>query len=231
LAHYHRLDFATLESHRYLSYLPRTIPWILSIHQTPDLDGEISLGNTKLISVLREYPDYQNALDELRSEWRIDTLIHGDMKWDNCVVLSKTSSEQELKVRIVDWELADLGDACWDVGAILQAFLSFWIFSIQMSTGLSPSQSLHLTNYPLKAMLPAIRAFWEAYRDSMGFSAPETAERLKRSARYAAARMIQTAFESLQRSPQMTPNALCLLQVSMNILQGPQQAIRDLLTL
>jgi hypothetical protein len=33
------------------------------------------------------------------------------------------------------------------------------------------------------------------------------------------------------RSPQLTPNALCLLQVSMNILRQPREAIEHLLAL
>ena len=41
--------------------------------------------------------------------------------------------------------------------------------------------------------------------------------------------MIQTAYESMQYSPQIMSNALCLLQVSFNILRDPQEAVTHLL--
>jgi hypothetical protein len=51
------------------------------------------------------------------------------------------------------------------------------------------------------------------------------------SMKFGAARMIQTAYEYMQYSPQISPNALCLLQVSFNILKTPSQAVTDLLGL
>lgn len=65
----------------------------------------------------------------------------------------------------------------------------------------------------------------------MGLSGATAQACLERSAKYGAARMIQTVYEYMFRSPQLTPNALCLLQVSMNILQQPREAIEHLLAL
>ena len=52
---------------------------------------------------------------------------------------------------------------------------------------------------------------------------------LERSVMYAAARMIQTGYEYMYQSPQLTASAVCLLQVSVNILKRPAEAIEHLL--
>jgi hypothetical protein len=49
--------------------------------------------------------------------------------------------------------------------------------------------------------------------------------------RFGAARMIQTAYETMQFSPQISPHALCMLQVSFNILREPSEAVSHLLGL
>ena len=147
------------------------------------------------------------------------------MKWDNCVVYRANGDGEELGFKIVDWELADIGDRRWDVGAILQAYLSFWIMSIPVNSEMSPAQFVELAQYPLEDMQPAIRAFWKAYLETLQLEGPEAAQLLETCVQYGAARMIQTAYEYMQFSPQITPSALYLLQVSLNILKSPKEAI------
>ena len=83
--------------------------------------------------------------------------------------------------------------------------------------------------YPLPTLQPAMRTFWRTYVEAMGLE-PATAIRwLDRAAGYAAVRLMQTAYESLQYSPHMTPLGLCLLQVSLNMLTQPRKAVATLM--
>jgi len=43
--------------------------------------------------------------------------------------------------------------------------------------------------------------------------------------------MVQTAYEGIQQSPQITPQALCQLQMSMNILRDPAAAVGQMVGL
>jgi hypothetical protein len=52
---------------------------------------------------------------------------------------------------------------------------------------------------------------------------------LRRSVRYAAARLVQSAFERTQNSAWITSDVICLLQLSLNILQQPADAAATLL--
>ncbi len=210
---------------------PRAVPWVLSIHfHNPSHFGPVSPGVRQLLGIVAQYPEFHAALDEVRGEWRQDALIHGDMKWDNCIMPRHDDPAVAAEgLKIVDWELADIGDGCWDVGAIFQAYLSHWILTMRIPADqVSPDHLPGLAEFPLEQMQPAIGAFWSAYADTRG-AGEESAALLRRSVRYGAARMIQTAWEYLTYSPQLTANALCLLQVSINVLTRPDDAIEHLL--
>lgn len=208
---------------------PRAVPWILSAHQLGASPFQTpGAANAQILGIINHYPDFHKYLDALREQWHSDTFTHGDMKWENCIVYDK---EGTLEVKLVDWETADFGDACWDVGAIFQAYLTFWIMSIPVRADLSPAQLLELAPYPIESMQPALRAFWLAYIRAAQPAGPEQREMLVRSAGYAAARMLQTAYEYMYASPNITLNALVLLQVSLNILTDTPAAVKELLSL
>lgn len=230
LGTYHRQAGTSPKNGMQDSIFPKMIPWILSIHQQSAYQfNPLSAANSQLLYIVQQNTEFHQALDALRNQWQFTSLIHGDMKWDNCIVYNDTHENGNLNLKVVDWELADLGDGCWDVGAIFQAYLSFWIMSIQIKDGAPPEQLIDLAQYPLEDMQPAIWEFWKAYADTLDLKGPAAGEMLQRSVKYGAARMIQTAFEYMYYSPQITPNVICLLQASVNILTKPDEAIRDLL--
>ncbi|OLD28657.1 MAG: hypothetical protein AUJ04_01025 [Acidobacteria bacterium 13_1_40CM_3_55_6] len=214
------------------SVFSKRVPWILSINQQEaHLFQALSAANSQLFSIVRSYPEFNETLDELRDKWRFDSLIHGDMKWDNLVVSVAEENGKGESVKIVDWELADIGDARWDVGAILQSYLSFWILSIPPNAEANAEQLERLAQYPLEPMQPAIRAFWKTYIATRQIGNEEGRQLLESCVKFGAARMIQTAYEYMQYSPQISASALYLLQVSLNTLKSPKEAISDLLSL
>lgn len=56
------------------------------------------------------------ALARARSLWQPTCLVHGDVKWDNCLVDLTTTPPE---VRLIDWELSGIGDPAWDLAAAL----------------------------------------------------------------------------------------------------------------
>lgn len=228
----HREPMPSLNGRPEAAAFRRQPPWILSAHQHgSNLFSAMSGANAQLLQIVQSYPDFQRTLDELRGEWRADRLMHGDVKWDNCVVYLEANGNGALAHKVVDWELADVGDASWDIGALLQAYISFWVMSMRMSGDKLPAQFADTALYPIEAMQPSVRALWHAYVEARGLERAAAQTFLVRSMKYGAARMIQTAYESMQYSPQILPNALCLLQVSFNILKEPKDAVTHLLGL
>jgi thiamine kinase-like enzyme len=134
-----------------------------------------------------------------------------------------------VELKLVDWELADWGDPCWDVAAIFSAFIVFWIQSLPLAPGRDAASAVKLTQFPIERMQPTIREFWRSYSEEMHLE-PETArEVLERSVLFCGARTVQTAYECMQMSPQLNDAALYMLQASMNILMQPEEATRELL--
>jgi aminoglycoside phosphotransferase (APT) family kinase protein len=153
--------------------------------------------------------------------------VHGDIKWDNLLVARGEGGASRLK--IVDWELARVGEPCWDVGSVFGDYLGFWLASIPITGEEPPDRFLQLARYPIEKMQPAMRSFWKAYAAGMGLTAEEQDEWLLRSVRYAAARLLQTAYEQSALTLKLTGNVICLLQLSLNILQRPTDAAGSLL--
>lgn len=228
LGRYHRETKDKLEHLPQAAIFPRMVPWILSIHQQqPGWFQSLSAANSQLLGIIKRYDQFATALDRLRAQWSFSSLVHGDIKWDNCLI-QPASAESGLKIKVIDWELADLGDPLWDVGAILQSYLSYWILSMPTWPGASAEEVIARAPYPLEVFQAPINAFWNRYKGVAEIPPERHKEALARSIGYGATRMIQSAYEALSFSAQINANALYLLQVSMNILLDPDEATREL---
>ncbi len=237
LAILHRLD-----SRAWLDYASNSTPpaqphWVLSIHHPNP--GDVQRGssaNIRLIEIIQRFPELCKLLDSLYAEWQSASQIapiHCDVRWSNIIVCDHTAGDGKraagYQVKLVDWELARLGDPCWDTGVFLGEYLASWLISTPIADQNAPDRLLTLSKYPLGRMQPAIRTFWSTYSRKMGFDAATSEAWLLRSVRYAAAWLIQVAYEQSTSTIQLSGNALSLLQLSLNILKRPTEATTSLL--
>ncbi|HWW62308.1 MAG TPA: phosphotransferase [Thermoanaerobaculia bacterium] len=218
IALYHDVARRELAGKATVAILNRQIPWILSWHLYRGTVQGLSAANGQLMQILQSYPEFALWLDHLRNTWRYETLIHGDMKFDNCLVTRDT-------IHVVDWEIADFGEAAWDVGSIFQAYLMWWFSSLPPGSDVTEDKAA----YPLDTIQPAIRAFWNAYASAIRLEGAQADAVLERSTACAGARLLQTVYESLNYSPAMTPAAIHEVQAAVNILRQPRAAATDLL--
>src|SRR5205807_9363196 len=137
-------------------------------------------GQRELVLLVHRHEAFGAALDALRTAWRPSALIHGDWKLENCLVCDEDGS-----VHVVDWELAMWGDPLWDAATLVQSWWNCWIRD--------PAACA------IEEIRPALPAFLDAY------GAP-----CARVVAYAGARILQTAWESLQKSKRMEGEAVRL---------------------
>jgi hypothetical protein len=222
-----RVEGGAIESYPRSRYLP---PEVLLMHR-PNVKayGQVSMGNLKLLQIFQQFPEYHQLLEDLHSDWQATTLVHGDIKWENWVLVRPAAPGRKSHLRLVDWELAGLGDPCWDTGSVFSSYLSFWLLSFVVARDSGDGGSMQLARYPLGAMQPAMLAFWKAYIQRMALGAAESRQWLRRSVRYAAARLLQTAFEQMQTESEISGGAVYTLQVSLNMLKRPEEAALYLL--
>ena len=166
----------------------------------------------KIWQTLSAYPDFVKLISEQIQHWTPTGLTHGDMRWDNLLV---TKTDDSLKLSIVDWELAGVGDCAWDVGGVLQSYLIDW------SVDLIDSDQLQQLTI----------AFWQAYVVEARLSATGANRLLERTIMFAACRLIQSTFEHHQFGNELESTGRRLLQLSWNILKEPQEVLRSLLPL
>jgi Ser/Thr protein kinase RdoA (MazF antagonist) len=215
----------TLHREMRATYPEAPTPWVLSLHR-PDTGvfRDVSAANLELIKILQAADGLGDRLDELRDGWRVETLMHQDLKWDNCLVAADD------RLHLVDWEVAVAGDPHWDLGSALAQYLSFWLFSIPVTGSEPPARFPALARYPLDAMKGALRACCEGYAEAAGSTAFDE-EALERAVAYAGARLIQTAFEASQFGQQLDSAAVLHLQLGANLIQRPDAAAGRLLGL
>lgn len=209
---------------------PPPAPGVLSIHRpTSAVFHDTSAANIELIKLVQRTPALCAALDDLCRGWRVDALIHGDVKGDNVIVARPGGPRSATVLKLVDWETAHLGDACWDVGAVFAEYLGVWARSVPASGGEQTEQALRSARYPLARIQPAVRAYWHAYVRRMRLDPPTAAWWLLRAARYTGARLVQTAYERAQLASRLPYETRALLQLGLNIVQRPLEAAAHLL--
>jgi hypothetical protein len=202
--------------------------WVLEIHR-PTLDAyrSFSGGNVELVRAIQSSPDLCSALDRLNADRRHDAPVHNDVKWDNMVVIRPGPGARR-RVRLIDWELAARGDPRWDVGAALAAYLTAWLLSIPLARDRSLAELSRMARQPLESTHRATAALWNAYRTRSGLSGRDERHFVVRAVEFAAARLLQTAFEISALGWTLAPHAALLLQVGANILARPTVACPSL---
>ena len=112
LGTYHRELRDDLKDSQHAAIFPRQVPWILSADRRNSHPfKELSPATSELFDVVEKSSHLRQALDELGTGWRATSLIHGDMRLENCIVVPDGGPD-EWNLKIVDWELAEIGDPC-----------------------------------------------------------------------------------------------------------------------
>ncbi len=208
-----------------LSWLGSDLPWSFALHR-PRIDAlrDMSAANREMVRIMQARPAVFRGLDALRALWRRETLIHGDVKMDNCLVLTDSTGAQ--RVALVDWELVQLGDSAWDLAGALNDFLFFWVVSMPHDRPLE--EMIAAARYPLSVLQPAVRALWRAYAAERRLPAREAEALLERAVRFAAVRTLQTAYEIAGHFAVMPVPSVLLMQAALNLLADPARGRREL---
>jgi thiamine kinase-like enzyme len=230
MATYHRAFTNHQHSHM-LSFLPKTLPSsFYMLHPGPKMLSQLNPASLKLFKLIQKHSKVSDLFKSLVDNWRVQTLIHGDIRWDNMLLLSSNNHNQSIQIKLVDWEFADLGDAAWDVGSVFHEFITFWMYSLHIKGTETIEQLLTQSQLPLSQIQTAVRVFWQAYTTVSEIDDLEANELLYRSTKYCAVRLLQTVYEASYGDEIYLSNiSLYLIQLSTNILNDVDSAITYLL--
>jgi Ser/Thr protein kinase RdoA (MazF antagonist) len=168
-------------------------------HYTPSTQAARAI-----LAQLMQRPDALAALERARASWRDAHVIHGDAKAANILVLDDGS------VRVIDWEIAALGDGLWDLGGLVHSLL--------IPNPMQPAQPLAVAQGRAQPLLDAL---WKGYL-SVTPSLPPGDDPRVTMLRLAGVRMVQTCLESAQFSEQVHPTIGGVLEIGIELMTRPE---------
>lgn len=211
------------------------IPGIRTVRPTvfrltcPPLEilSRVSAVGLQVIRMVQQQERLDREFQRLPEEWRTESLIHCDVKLTNFVAYRKQATGRYQGLKLIDWEFAGYGDPRWDVGSVFSTYLTLWLSSIPITQADRPDQWITLARYPLPRLQRFLRHFWDSYRsirrDQVG---PNW---LRQTVRFAAACLVQTAYELAMSANELSAQIVSLVQLAVNLLERPDQAVGDLL--
>lgn len=214
-----------LYQHEWMQVFPAQLPSIFSMFQPEYAEPYHNAASKEIIELMRSQVELVQLVRQLRQEWQISTLIHGDVKWNNFLVKQENNA---LQLWLIDWEMSDVGDPLWDVAGAIQSYLSGWILSLDKNNALLAEPLPEMDFMQLEHMQASAGAFWEAYVKHRQFTNEEKTILLEKTLRYTALRLIQTNWENSVFTGELSANNMRLLQFSMNLLKQPNQFIQPI---
>jgi hypothetical protein len=204
--------------------LPDMAPWVFDLARpAPASLRELAPAQLSVILAIQSQPGAVAALDRLRDEWRPTRLVHGDFKWSNVLVHEDSAGIPD-GLLLLDWEMAQLGDPAWDVGAVLHAFIAEAVLGLELTDGTSPEAAAGLLGTLLPRLLPAHHDFWSGYLAAARLTDVEAEALLHRLTPHVAARLLKSAYEWSQAEVRMPRSAAAILQLGINMLLSPGAA-------
>jgi len=201
--------------------------WGLSLPEpSHDVLLQLSAGARDLVARLQASAALCDRLDQLREAVADDHVVHGDPRWENCLVVAAPGSRRRTRLLLVDWELAGRGAAAFDLGTVLAEYLYIWVGSIPIADPTDPGRLVALARAPLWRMQPAIGTFWSSYR-----RARPQAPSLRRVIELAAVRLLQTAVERAEGLATPSAHTVTLVQLADNMLRQPEHVALSLMGL
>ena len=203
-----------------LQFFNRDLPWILNIPSMPNSQTDA------LFKMIEEDEFLSDQLHDIRKNWSGNSMVHGDIKLVNFVTVNEGGKD---KVKVIDWEIANIGDPLWDVAGLLQSYLFFWITKLTAGpNGFQLMAGQEYLDAPARKTITS--AFWKVYAEKQGWTKEEEEKNKTKTMKYLAARLLQSAKELNQFNPsQLSSNSTLILQITKSILQSPEAAAKEYL--
>jgi Ser/Thr protein kinase RdoA (MazF antagonist) len=107
-------------------------PWALTV-ATPDEPAFVAdyPALRRMAREVADRPGLRRRLGELRAGWCRRGVVHGDVRWDNALLVPGGRD----RIVLVDWEFVDLGDPAWDIAGAVADSLIYAVLPLDHGNG------------------------------------------------------------------------------------------------
>ena len=189
-------------------------------HARPDVWTRFGPIGPQVAALLRRRPHLARLFNEAQNDWRADTLIHCDPGFENIVLHPRGAASPWLY--LVDWEMAGLGDAAWDLATLLRPALTA---TLAPQAFYADFGALRPPGPPAPTLAPAAR-FWRAYAQTRGWREARRREELLRSVRLAGLQIAWSIIDASRRSPRFDVAAIHAVERALGLALEPAAAMR-----
>jgi Ser/Thr protein kinase RdoA (MazF antagonist) len=179
-------------------------PWALALGSAGTRYAPPSPAAAAVHAEVMRRPDVLAAIARTRGEWRSHQAIHGDAKAANILILDDGS------VRLIDWEIAGLGDGYWDLAGMAHSLI--------VPNPMAPPPALPAA---AERAPPWLEALWAGYRSGDPLM-PGLAGSTDTILRMTGARIVQTCLESAHLATQVSGALPPLMQIAFDLLTRPE---------
>jgi tRNA A-37 threonylcarbamoyl transferase component Bud32 len=180
------------------------LAWVLTLGQPHSPYTPGTPAAQSILATVLQRPDAVMALAQARADWRDAHIVHGDAKAANVLILEGG------EVRVIDWEIAALGDGLWDIAGMIHSLL--------IPNPLATPEPLAAAQARAQAQIDAL---WAGYVETAAVPV-HLADPCVALLRLAGARIVQTCLETTQSSNHIYPYLPPLLQTGLELLTQPQ---------
>lgn len=121
LARFHKISL-----HK-ISHLKPTFPWFLEVADD-NYYKKIKKDDKKAYKILKpifENEDAMQFVKEAKAMWESNSFVHLDTRLTNWLIPYKHKAGNKNQIWLIDFELAGIGDATWDIGFLFGEFIYF----------------------------------------------------------------------------------------------------------
>jgi thiamine kinase-like enzyme len=227
LASYHNTVAKSLQQQAGLQQFKQQKPWVFTVAAMPPdywMQNE-QAAEQQTIQLIQKNREFMQLLSQVENEWQPQTLVHNDAKFSNFLISYKQDDNTINFIKLIDWELADIGDPLWDVATIFQNYLSLWVNTDVPGEVAQPG----FRKISLPEVQRPIQVFWKRYGQQMKWQPHQAEAMLIKATRFCALKLIHACFETAPYQKSLQPISVKMLQMSFNILRSPKDAATKLL--
>ena len=182
------------------------LPWALCLGSTLNRYAPPSPAAVAIHADLLSRPAVVAALSAARAGWRAGSVTHGDAKAVNVIIPADGS------IRLIDWEIAGLGDRLWDLAGIAHSLI--------VPNPMARAGSL---GEAIARARPWLEALWEGYR-GVDPELAVTADEQEAILRLTGIRLVQTCLERAHVAPAVDETIPSLLDIAVELMARPEAA-------